>query len=948
MENMSEKEISKMSQLTNYPNQIINPRNSLDKSNSESEKWESLLNLGESLLQYLVGFLFGEYKRSGKVSEKIETIIYSLSKGNLSLGHYRLLLENLSKEVEGSVFLDKFEKSKEYPNVSECVFNYNLLKELINEGADGDFDDEMEKLRKSRSPSKVDLAGQNGFFSAFVNMRNNARHPELKAGPSKDWKEDNKKLKKDDQNEYNSRMKSVQRNWPLNEDYFTLINPFLKMALDELIIDFNILKDYHPILTKSLDDKDSSKGIVLREIDGKEEEEELVINSKELDLKMDTRYLIDSKNNLFIKLYIGSLPQLNPSEAKKIIDQENAKAGKPIMKTMIKKNLEDDGKIDDTELFALQNTAEIYSIDLKSLFKLIGDVARENEIKHSIGTPEEKGDIFIENKESQAKLPFNPWWMRYFLMVPKINKQTITEEKAKKKKLEDVINKKKKKYDEDLKKKKTSFKQKIKKLKDSKKNLPATKRLKTAEKNLKNKRAQQRKQIKSIKVQIQKKRAVHQKAKDPERKNELKSDIEEMKLKEIGKREDFDKQIAVLVEMVERMEAEKVEKINDLDNQINKWEDELNNLGRDDSTNNIENELSKLKVELREYDDSTQWGIHKDLWNEISQYVDNMLDIHLNEDGSDLDDAKDDDEFIRPWVNTPNAWQIGSLTHTYWARIHEVNSPLGKIYNVGYAISRDFPWLPNQKGIHPELLNTFKKPVSLMWTTQDDDWAAIIDPERILANKKDKLDKELISKYETELIKLGVNIRCKPKSGPVDGKNDEFLPLEEFLKKPDRYTAYQGWALYSRIWSVDKFIVDGRIDLNQIYKYEKEMSTLLKIFTNVVTQLNEFAMLNGFNEESINERKEKNYLQYRELMFKEFEKDFPGGTLFRPSGDQEKNWLEMAKEQYGISETLYKLMSSRFRFQSGYIIKKELKIKRDQHSPGSKQYIKYDKKLKEL
>ena len=117
--------------------------------------------------------------------------------------------------------------------MSDLIFEFELLKQVINEGADDGFSEKTEVLRKGRS------AGQKGlmdFFDTFIMIRNIYAHPDEKAGP-----------------------KDKKRTWPMGEEYYAYINPHMHTALSELINDFEILKSYKPILAKMLDDK-SNKG----------------------------------------------------------------------------------------------------------------------------------------------------------------------------------------------------------------------------------------------------------------------------------------------------------------------------------------------------------------------------------------------------------------------------------------------------------------------------------------------------------------------------------------------------------------------------------------------------------------------------------------------------------------------------------------------------------------
>ena len=72
--------------LSTHPAHIYRPHNDYLKSDNEAERHKSLLDMGESFLTYLVGIMFGEYKRSGEISDKLETEFYKYSSRKPSFG----------------------------------------------------------------------------------------------------------------------------------------------------------------------------------------------------------------------------------------------------------------------------------------------------------------------------------------------------------------------------------------------------------------------------------------------------------------------------------------------------------------------------------------------------------------------------------------------------------------------------------------------------------------------------------------------------------------------------------------------------------------------------------------------------------------------------------------------------------------------------------------------
>ena len=220
-----------MEKLKDYPAHIVRPFNAYEKADADGDMHKSLLDLGESLLTYMVGIMFGEYKRSGEISDKLETEFYKYSSRKPSFGVFLSFMRILSNEMGQTILSDKFEKGKKYPSVSDFISEFELLKKVINDGADDGFSEKVEGLRKGHTPGQKGLMD---FFTIFISIRNTYAHPDDKAGPSEDWKNNNPKPPRKDKkgmDEYNVKMKSALRKWPLGDDYYSFINPLMHAAL---------------------------------------------------------------------------------------------------------------------------------------------------------------------------------------------------------------------------------------------------------------------------------------------------------------------------------------------------------------------------------------------------------------------------------------------------------------------------------------------------------------------------------------------------------------------------------------------------------------------------------------------------------------------------------------------------------------------------------------------
>ena len=773
-----------MQRVNEYPTQIVGPFKSAEKANDESAMHKSLLDMGESFLTYLVGIMFGEYKRSDEISDKLETEFYKYSSRKPSFGVFLSFMRLLSKEMNDTILSSKFDKSNKYASVSDFVFNFTLLKSVIDEGSDDGFNDAVDTLKKGRNASQNGLMD---FFDTFIMIRNIFAHPDEKAGPK-----DNK------------------RKWPLGEEYYAFINPYMLAALTELVEDFDILSAYKPVIARMLDDK-NKKGTFILEQGGKESEIDMDLSTDDLKfMNTDLRYLLDPDDKLFVKLYYHAIPQLNPEVAKKIIDREKAKAMEPHLKEMIHGKLVDDGKIDDMEYLVLRDTAKTSSISDERLFQLIDAVKNQLQIKESVGTPENKGDIFIEAKSLDTNPRFNPWWLYYLTMVKNIDKAIPKAEKNQ----VSALNKK------------------ISALKKSKKSLPINKRIENAKKNLKKKKEQKATQLKKMRERVASKQEMRKKATKPERKAALLDEINSLRYDIETKREVFDVQIEELVEKINIIEQEKAEKVKDIDDKIEQLE--LN----DSSSNKYR-----------------QWTIHKGLWADIGEYVNHLLDSILNSA-----DADEDDDVEREWIMKPNQWQIGALAYTYWGKIFPAASPLGMGFHVGFAVSRSFQWL----GTVPNPITKEKigQPCICMWPSIDVKYAAKIDPEVILLTEYKRLIRVMFEENLDVFKKVGANIQCIDS----DTGNNDTIPLEYYLDHKDRFNIYvddksyallensESFNLFSKIWTIDDFMSDGRINYDNVTKFERDISVYMTLISNVIKQLNDFALANGINKESINKR----------------------------------------------------------------------------------------------
>jgi len=840
-----------MEKIKNYPSHIARPFTAFTQADDESAMHKSLLDMGESFLTYLVGIMFGEYKRSGEISDRLESEFYKYSSRKPSFGVFLSFMRLLSKEMNETILSDKFEKGKKYASVSDFVLHFSMLKTVIDEGLDSGFSERADSLMKGRT------AGQKGlmdFFDTFIVIRNIYAHPDEKAGPK-----DNK------------------RKWPLGDDYYAFINPLMHAALSELVDDFEILQSYKPILAKLLDDK-NKKGTFLVELGAKESELELELSTDDLRfMNTDLRYLLDPEDKLFVKLYYHAIPQLNPEVAKKIIDREKAKAMEPHMLEMIHAKLIDDGKIDDMEYLVLRDTSKTSAISDERLFQLIDKVRNKLGIKDSVGTPDNLGDIFIEAKDAESTPKFNPWWLYYFAMVKNIDKNIPKEEK----KVAGELN------------------AKINKLKKSKKIVPVLKKVYAKEQALRDLKKKKSEQIKKINERIAAKREMRKNATKPERKAALLADITVFQEKIEEKREDFDGKLAEMERLIGELKQTSDEKVIEIDSQI-------------DAIIEKDAMIGKYR----------QWSIHKGLWADIGTFVNYLVDTHLNTFQEDADE----DDAGREWVMEPNQWQIGALAYTYWGKIYPEASALSIGFHVGFSVSRSFKWLGSVQ--HPEVKEKINQPCICVWPSIDVKYASKIDPDHILLKEFKRLIRVMMNENLDILKRVGANVQCINRE---TGRNDT-VPLDYLLEHESEFDmtaedpSYSGlesqesFNLFSKIWIIDDFMEEGSIAHGKIAGFEKDIAVYLTLVSNVIKQLNDFALANGINRESVTNRLDQ-VVRLGDVMNAEFEKYVTGNKLTLTDEDDAK-LMEYARS-LGLDSYTYIYFKNQFVFSKNWEAKQE-------------------------
>jgi hypothetical protein len=239
----------------------------------------------------------------------------------------------------------------------------------------------------------------------------------------------------------------------------------------------------------------------------------------------------------------------------------------------------------------------------------------------------------------------------------------------------------------------------------------------------------------------------------------------------------------------------------------------------------------------------TLWGIHQGLWDEISDYLNEVCSESINKNVSE-------DNSTINWVNSVSNWQQGELSHYYWGRLHPEQAPLGSMFNIGYVVIKTPKNLLKKNiNIHPDLKDQMKTPGTWVYLTAQNKTLTQIDKNNLLGDKYSDIQKEWINDNKEELIKMGANIRCIN----LDDENakQEFLPIQHYLANSENKKVY--WT-YSKIWNKHDFQTNGKLSKKKVQKYQSETMAYFQIFSNVINKMNNFALENGINQETIKEK----------------------------------------------------------------------------------------------
>jgi hypothetical protein len=129
------------------------------------------------------------------------------------------------------------------------------------------------------------------------------------------------------------------------------------------------------------------------------------------------------------------IPSVDPSVAREVIAQEKSKQMEPHLRQMVVEKLKNDGLIDAIELLVLRDTAQTAGISDGKLYQMINEACSQLSLEVRAGNPDEPGDVFASVEAEEKEFEFNPWWLKYFAMVPHIDQEVVKKQKAEEREL---------------------------------------------------------------------------------------------------------------------------------------------------------------------------------------------------------------------------------------------------------------------------------------------------------------------------------------------------------------------------------------------------------------------------------------------------------------------------------------------------------------------------------
>jgi hypothetical protein len=249
----------------------------LARTREKSAKQKYLLDLGESLVMHLSGFLLAEYKECGAIHIDLEKDFLKNNK-NLSFGIYLQFIRktgNFLHQIGKDSKIHQLLLGKnEIPEIGQFIKAYAAIKDVIDNQKEQSLKTAAD-LKANENSGKLNLLD---FFNSFIEIRNRVAHP-------------------------HKEVKGKHISWPFNEDYFDSINSYIEKALYKAI---NLLASVWEFKFFTINDVDDDT-IMLESDDG-----EITQITGGKNLEKGLKVIVNENNNLLIfdwKLLLKAGPE---------------------------------------------------------------------------------------------------------------------------------------------------------------------------------------------------------------------------------------------------------------------------------------------------------------------------------------------------------------------------------------------------------------------------------------------------------------------------------------------------------------------------------------------------------------------------------------------------------------------------------------------------------------
>jgi hypothetical protein len=113
------------------------------------------------------------------------------------------------------------------------------------------------------------------------------------------------------------------------------------------------------------------------------------------------------------------------------------------------------------------------------------------------------------------------------------------------------------------------------------------------------------------------------------------------------------------------------------------------------------------------------------------------------------------------------------------------------------------------------------------------------------------------------------------------------------------------------------FYRNGQVKLEAITQMENEIEALLLLFSNIIFELNDYAISIGLNKEEI-KRREEQFVRYQKLLNAKFEIAV-SGEGFKPTNEMINEWKKYAFDTLGINHYSFDYIMNSFRWKKNEI-----------------------------